>query len=153
MLRSVRKRVGMVAALLTLVAACVVGCTPPAPAYTGHYPLPAGYASAGRTFWLHTTVTPGPPRPLVIFLPGWHWTAAYAQSQTGATGYADWHNFSLVYAEGIGAAWNAGGCCGNDRADDDQYLADVVAVAAKLTPVDRHRIYLMGFSNGGMMAF
>jgi poly(3-hydroxybutyrate) depolymerase len=121
-------------------------------AYTGHYRIPTGYVSAGRSFYLAGTVKPGLARPLVIFLPGWRWTTAYAQSQTSATSYADAHNFTLVYAQGAREAWNAGGCCGNSNANDDQYLADVVASVSRLTPVDRGRVYLMGFSNGGMMA-
>jgi poly(3-hydroxybutyrate) depolymerase len=49
-------------------------------------------------------------------------------------------------------AWNAGVCCGGSTADDVKYLRDVVAAVERRTPIDRRRIYVIGLSNGGMMA-
>jgi poly(3-hydroxybutyrate) depolymerase len=49
-------------------------------------------------------------------------------------------------------AWNAGDCCGASTADDVQYLRDVVTAVGKRTPIDRRRVYVIGLSNGGMMA-
>ena len=50
-------------------------------------------------------------------------------------------------------AWNAGAsCCGGATTDDVTYLRRVVAAVAARVPVDRHRVYVVGLSNGGMMA-
>ena len=40
-----------------------------------------------------------------------------------------------------------------DTANDVGYLVDLVHYVATLTPVDLHRVYIWGFSNGGMMAW
>ena len=54
---------------------------------------------------------------------------------------------------GEGRAWNAGTCCRHDSANDVGYLVDLVHYVSTLTPVDLHRVYIWGFSNGGMMAW
>jgi poly(3-hydroxybutyrate) depolymerase len=50
-------------------------------------------------------------------------------------------------------AWNAGtSCCGGASGDDVAYLRRVVQAVAATVPVDMHRVYVVGLSNGGMMA-
>ena len=49
-------------------------------------------------------------------------------------------------------AWNAGRCCAVADRNDVGYLVDVVRAAAASVPVDATRVYIVGFSNGGMMA-
>ncbi len=49
-------------------------------------------------------------------------------------------------------AWNAGDCCGASTADDVTYLRHVVTAVAKQTKIDLKRVYVIGLSNGGMMA-
>lgn len=49
-------------------------------------------------------------------------------------------------------AWDAGDCCAASTADDVTYLRHVVFAVAKQTKVDLHRVYVIGLSNGGMMA-
>jgi poly(3-hydroxybutyrate) depolymerase len=73
-------------------------------------------------------------------------------SESRLTSYAQAHAFVVAYGEGTGQAWNAGRCCRQAVADDVRYLTEVAADAARHTPIDRRRIYLVGFSNGGMMA-
>lgn len=62
-----------------------------------------------------------------------------------------------VYPAGYGRSWNAGGCCGiahaakvNDVAFLGQVLHQVLATQHAAAP---RRVYLMGFSNGGRMAY
>jgi poly(3-hydroxybutyrate) depolymerase len=56
-------------------------------------------------------------------------------------------------ATGSTRAWNAGAaCCGGAWGDDVTYLRHVVDRAARSVPVDRRRVYVVGLSNGGMMA-
>lgn len=49
-------------------------------------------------------------------------------------------------------AWNAGICCALALRNDVGYLVDVVHAVAAAVPVDLSRVYVVGFSNGGMMA-
>jgi poly(3-hydroxybutyrate) depolymerase len=49
-------------------------------------------------------------------------------------------------------AWNAGDCCGASNADDVTYLRHVVTAVARQTKIDLRRVYVIGLSNGGMMA-
>jgi poly(3-hydroxybutyrate) depolymerase len=49
-------------------------------------------------------------------------------------------------------AWNAGICCALALRNDVGYLVDVVHAVEASVPVDATRVYVVGFSNGGMMA-
>jgi poly(3-hydroxybutyrate) depolymerase len=72
---------------------------------------------------------------------------------TGLSRFADKHHFVVAYGEGQGEEWNAGGCCGTDGADDVAYLSQVVTASEELTAIDPARVYVIGMSNGGMMAY
>jgi predicted esterase len=115
--------------------------------------MPKGYGSAGREFLLHSPRTAAADRPLVIMLHGLYQSPAVVEQATGATSFSDSHNFTLVYPFGRGEAWNAGTCCREDTANDVGFMVDLVHYIATLTPVDLHRVYIWGFSNGGMMAW
>ena len=59
----------------------------------------------------------------------------------------------LVYPVGIGESWNAGGCCGQAAAlgvDDESFLEDLVAT---VDPGHGQPIDLVGYSNGGRLAY
>ena len=62
-----------------------------------------------------------------------------------------------VYPDGVGRSWNAGqGCCGIAGAGslpDTAFVAAVVANAVHELPVDPGRVYLVGYSNGGKLAY
>ena len=52
--------------------------------------------------------------------------------------------------------WNAGHCCGKaaDEAEDDVGFVElVVKDAARRVQVDAARVYVTGFSNGGMLVY
>ena len=52
----------------------------------------------------------------------------------------------------VGETWNDGRGIGGAQADDVGYLAAVLDDAASRAPVDPHRIYVVGMSNGATMA-
>jgi poly(3-hydroxybutyrate) depolymerase len=106
----------------------------------------------GRTFLLHVGPRSATPEPLVVALHSAGHSATQMES-TGLSRFADRHHFVVVYGEGLGLDWNAGGCCGTDDADDVAYLSQVVAATEQLTPIDRARVYVIGMSNGAMMAY
>jgi poly(3-hydroxybutyrate) depolymerase len=106
-----------------------------------------------RSFLLH--VPPGyrGPLPLIVALPIAFHDAQSMQTQTGLSLYADTDGFAVAFGQGAGELWNAAGCCGGDTANDLAYLTALVARAERVTPIDTSRIYLIGMSNGGMMAY
>jgi polyhydroxybutyrate depolymerase len=60
----------------------------------------------------------------------------------------------LVYPAGYEKHWNAGACCGATKADDVAFLTAVVKqVLARQAGADARRVYLVGYSNGGRMAY
>ncbi|GAC1608830.1 MAG: hypothetical protein NVS3B26_07410 [Mycobacteriales bacterium] len=66
------------------------------------------------------------------------------------------HHFVVLYPRGRALSFNAGRCCGTasrDGFDDDAFLLHMLAVQRDLYPEDDSRLYLTGFSNGGMMAY
>ncbi|HEU5288070.1 MAG TPA: prolyl oligopeptidase family serine peptidase, partial [Candidatus Limnocylindria bacterium] len=53
-------------------------------------------------------------------------------------------------------AWNAGGCCGlasSGNVDDVGFVLAMIADLQQTYPIDASRIYLAGYSNGGMMSY
>ncbi len=62
----------------------------------------------------------------------------------------------VVFPEGWEASFNAGECCGpaaEQGVDDVSFLDDVIDATASLYPVDRDRVFMSGFSNGGMVTY
>jgi predicted esterase len=115
--------------------------------------MPRGYASAGRSFYLHERRSGGSPEPLVLILHGLGQSPASVEKATAATAFSETEHFTLAYPIGENKAWNAGTCCRHDSANDVGYLVDLVHYVSTLTPVDLQRVYIWGFSNGGMMAW
>ena len=63
---------------------------------------------------------------------------------------------ALAYPAGVGGSWNAGRCCGlatRAAVDDVRYVLAVIRLEERRHPVDRRRVFLVGFSNGGMLAY
>ena len=64
----------------------------------------------------------------------------------------------MIHPEGTGTpkSWNAGGCCSpasTEGVDDMGFMSALVDEAAKRLCVDPSRVYLMGLSNGGYIAY
>ncbi len=97
------------------------------------------------------------PAPLIVALHG--------GGGNGASMIARWADQArragviVVAPDGIGrndrmGTWNAGGCCGEAASrgvDDIAFVAAVIDDVARRTAVDPRRIYITGFSNGGML--
>lgn len=101
------------------------------------------------------------PLPMVVALHGAFGTAKIMERLTGFSDLADEKQFIAVYPNGIGAMgnfqhWNAGHCCAKaaaDGVDDVGFLVAVIEDACSRLAVDRNRIFMVGFSNGGMMTY
>jgi polyhydroxybutyrate depolymerase len=97
--------------------------------------------------------------PLVLVLHGAFSTGAAMDQMGNWTPLANREEFAVVFPEGIGIwgflqHFNAGHCCGKaarDHWDDVAFLDALIDYLCEHLPVDARRIYLAGFSNGGMM--
>lgn len=116
-----------------------------------------------RTYLVH--VPPGystdTPRPLVVVIHGAFDTAEGMEGVSGFSQLADREGFIVLYPNGMGILgllqhWNAGHCCGKaaeDQVDDVGFVAATIEDVCARLRVDRDRIYMVGFSNGGMLAY
>lgn len=94
---------------------------------------------------------------LVVMLHGALGTGEQAERAYGWDAEADRGGFVVVYPDGVGRTWNAGGeCCGRaHRADIDDvgFLDSLIEAVARDENIDRKRVYLTGMSNGGAMTY
>lgn len=103
--------------------------------------------------------------PLVIVLHGAYGNARGMKKilNTNMRPLIEKHRFIVAYMNGnpikkhphIGT-WNAGICCGRssrDKLDDVSFLSSFIEHAVKNLNADAQRVYLIGYSNGAMMAY
>ena len=116
--------------------------------------------SGGRTRRFHLRLpaagAPGRPAPLVLNFHGLYQPAPLEELLSGMTPKAGERGWIVVYPLGVGASWNAGGCCGRARAegvDDVRFVRDLVRKLERELCVDRRRIYATGMSNGGLFSY
>jgi polyhydroxybutyrate depolymerase len=67
--------------------------------------------------------------------------------------FADADMAELVYPVGFGESWNAGGCCGKAASENIDDVAFMKALVARVDPGHRRPIYVVGYSNGGRLAY
>jgi polyhydroxybutyrate depolymerase len=137
----------------------------PRPLGPGTHKVLTGQRVSGvrRSYYVHV-----PPRhdgvtplPVVLAIHGAFSTARDLERTTGLSRLADREGFLVVYPQGIGLGdlfrhWNAGPCCGKARKlglDDVGFALGTVDDVARRIPVDRDRVYVLGHSNGGMLAY
>lgn len=118
---------------------------------------------ARRTYLVHVppNYNAQKPLPLVIVIHGAFDTAAGMEKYSTFSDLADRENFIVMYPNGMGIFglfqhWNAGHCCGkaaNDDVDDVGFIAAAIDDVRVRLQIDPDRIYMVGFSNGGMLAY
>lgn len=99
--------------------------------------------------------------PLVVVIHGAFSTAEQMEKETGFSKLADKEGFVVMYPNGMGIFgllqhWNAGHCCGKaakDGIDDVAFIDECIDTLSQRVRIDPQRIYVTGFSNGGMLAF
>jgi len=119
---------------------------------------------SGRTRSYLTHVPPqvaSRPMPLVLSLHGGGGNAQQHRQSSGMDSAADRDGYIVVYPNGSGRlsdhllTWNAGNCCGYAQAhgiDDLGFISAVINDIEDRAAVDPRRVYVIGHSNGGMMA-
>ena len=98
--------------------------------------------------------------PLVIALHGGGGNGAQVAKSAGLIDEAAKEGFVLALPEGSSRfgkleTWNAGGCCAyamREKIDDIGFIRALIDELERTQPVDPKRIYVVGMSNGGMMA-
>lgn len=110
-----------------------------------------------RTYHVYRPAGLTGPAPLVVFLHGGYGSGTQAEQYYGWDQEADAHGFLVVYPDGYDRAWDTGGgCCGvpaSKNIDDVAFITAVVARIEAATPVDPHRVFATGISNGGIMDY
>lgn len=105
---------------------------------------------------------PRTKRPLLICLHGAVSSYRNAIKTFGLNDEADKESFIIAYPNGTSrfgqrlATWNAGGCCGyaaDHKINDVGFVRSLIASLEQNYAIDENRIYLVGFSNGGMLAY
>ena len=147
-----------------VLAGIVVGTAAAAPLAGALDPVKTGsdsrvVLSSGRAYVLHV-----PPllrsaprlaegRPAMVVLHGLLSDPADAAQSTGFNRLGDRDGVFVAYPEGVRRSFNAGLCCGEavvQKVDDVSFIADVVN---DLRARGASRVSVVGFSNGGMMAY
>lgn len=117
---------------------------------------PLRFAGLNRSYRLVTPAATRGPLPLLVVLHGASASALQEMQRTGVGGLAGGQAV-LAGPESVGPAWNTGaGCCGvavTDHVDDTGFVTAVIADAQRRAAVDPARIYLLGYSSGGKLAY
>lgn len=110
------------------------------------------------------TTAAGLVRPywLVIVLHGSSGSSDEIRQTTGMDSLAEAGRFIVAYPQGLRGAgglfpsdWNAGTCCGaagRENIDDVGFIDALITDVGKHLAVDKRRVYVAGFSDGGRMA-
>lgn len=152
---------------LLLATLLLVGCMPTLRAtgsltpgdWQGFFTDP-GASRKGR-YVLHIPEGVQDTPALVVLLHGVSNTAATMAAKTRMNQLARKHGFVALYPEGMGVMgrwqhWNAGFCCGlaHERGVDDvAFVRRCIQDVLHKTGADPRRVYLVGHSNGGMLAY
>ncbi len=105
----------------------------------------------------HYNLRRSKPAPLMLSFHGYRNFPLFQQVFSGLDETADREGFVLVYPKGSGdpLGFNGSGCCGQAWEDGTDDVAFARAMLDKLERelcIDRRRVFVSGFSNGGFMA-
>lgn len=107
--------------------------------------IPVGTTTRSMILYVPSSLPPN--RPLVISMHGLGQGADYQKAQAKWEPVADTAKFLVVFPSGINQQWDISG-----NSDIDFILA-IIDTMARRYSIDRNRVYLSGFSMGGMMTY
>ena len=97
--------------------------------------------------------TPPPSAPIIVFLSGIGASVASEVSRDDLVPYVTSDQAELVYPVGYDKSWNAITCCGDAATKNVNDVAFMEALVPKVDPGHARRVYLVGYSNGGRLAY
>lgn len=103
--------------------------------------------NATRSMIVHAPAGIATGRPLVISLHGMNQSASYQQSNTHWDAVADTAKFVVVYPSSVGTTWDISGT------SDLNFIQAIITHMNERYGIDLNRVYLSGFSMGGMMTY
>jgi polyhydroxybutyrate depolymerase len=111
-----------------------------------------------RSYLIHVpdNLPNGEKVPLTIALHPLGSNSSSFESLTGLSIKADQKGFIVVYPQGIGGSWNAGGCCNpavTSNIDDVGFISTLIDTLALDYSIDTNKVFVTGWSNGGIMCY
>jgi len=111
----------------------------------------------GYRLYLPTILDQNQPRPLVFVLHGGGGNGAQAEAGLRYDQLAERDGWIVVYPDAVDGHWNdlrgfGGFASHQERVDDVGFIASLLAELATEWPVDEARVFVVGNSNGGLMA-
>jgi polyhydroxybutyrate depolymerase len=120
--------------------------------YTATYTVQAGGLT--RSYEVIGPVASLPAgAPIIVVLSGIAAPVSNEVHRDYLTPYVNSGQAELVYPVGYRESWNAGGCCGAAAAHHVDDLAFMKALVPAVDPGHRHPVYVVGYSNGGRLAY
>ncbi|MFZ1988583.1 MAG: PHB depolymerase family esterase [Alphaproteobacteria bacterium] len=134
--------------------------------HPGDYHFAIAFDGIERQYDLHVpkSYSADKPAPLIVALHGGGGDADIMSNDEyyGLISKSEAAGFIIAFPNGFSrfggmfATWNAGKCCGRARdkkVDDVGFIKSVVQRISTQANVDSHRVFAIGMSNGGMMAY
>jgi len=103
-----------------------------------------------RKYYLFKNEEGNKAAPLIVNLHGYGSNARQQRIYSQMNKYALKKNISIVYPEGINRSWNVGWDV-NNKTQDIGFIYALLDTLIANYNIDTNRIYVCGFSNGGMM--
>jgi polyhydroxybutyrate depolymerase len=141
------------AALLMALAAGACSTAAPIPERTEDFEAVLEVDGLLRSYEVHVPegYTGEEEHPLLLALHGSGFGADGMRSTTGLDTTADRHGFIVAYADGVDGGW-VWDASFSDEIDDVKFLTRLLDRLDGQLSIDRYRVYVTGFSAGGMMA-
>jgi polyhydroxybutyrate depolymerase len=157
----------MAAAAMVMMTLACDSTDRPGPSSDARPAMPASGTGTveigGRQVTVHipNSYEPARPAPLVVALHGYTSNATELESYLRLTAESERRGFIYAYPNGSSdnrgdRFWNAtDACCAfsSPKPDDSGYLSGLISSIQGSYRIDRARVYLIGHSNGGFMAF
>ena len=104
-----------------------------------------------RTYYLHTPLLSrtNRPSPLVIALHESAGKGKIMADHTGLNRLADRSNFIVAYPDALNGKWNVSG---RSLENNVTFIHDLITELKSKATIDPQRIYIVGLSNGGILA-
>jgi polyhydroxybutyrate depolymerase len=95
----------------------------------------------------------GRPIPTVVALHGALMNGKSMRQIFGLDEFAEKDRFAVVYPDAVGRRWSDGASDRHEGADDVRFLRNLADHLVRQGVADPKRLYLLGVSNGGMLAY